>query len=94
MKLKTRFILTVFAFFIFASCANIFNGIVLPKQCKKCEVIDSYTNESVWSTEGCGSANTKLEEDAKIKAYDMNEAVSSFRYQVRCVTWKDTTVNK
>jgi hypothetical protein len=89
-----KILIIVLLITLFSGCANIFNGLVLPKQCKKCEVIDNYTNESVWSTEGCGSANTKLEEDAKIKAYDMNEAVSSFRYQVRCVTWKDTTVNK
>lgn len=57
---------------ILSSCASMFNGAVLPNQCKKCDVINKYNQEVLTSFEGCGSENTRLEEQAKIAAYDLS----------------------
>ena len=70
------------------SCANIFNGVVLPNSCKRCEVINSYTQQVVWDTEGCGSENTRLEEKAKEKAYDLSRQGGDLcDLEVRCEEW-------
>ena len=68
-----------------------FNAIVLTKQYKKCEITDKYFNSVVWSDKGCGGGITNLEEDAKVKAYDMNQGSSQNRYEVNCTTWRDTS---
>ena len=71
------------------SCANIFNGLVLPNQCKKCELINLMSNEVLFTNEGCGSENTHLEEEAQIKAYEMSRGFYSLcDLEVRCETWK------
>jgi hypothetical protein len=72
-----------------SSCAQIFNGAVLPNQCKRCELINLQTNEVLFENEGCGSENTRLEEEAQLKAYEM----SRFNYnlcdlEVRCESWR------
>jgi len=38
----------------FYSCASIFNGVVLPNQCKKCELINKQNGEILFTNEGCG----------------------------------------
>ena len=73
---------------ILVSCANIFNGMVLPNQCKKCEVINTLTQEVLFSNEGCGSENTHLEEEAKIAAYDQSRFGNLCNLEVICTTWK------
>ena len=71
------------------SCAQMFNGAVLPNQCKKCELINMQTNEILFENEGCGSENTKLEEEAQIKAYEMSRTGYDLcNLEVRCESWK------
>jgi hypothetical protein len=88
--MKIKILIIILASTLLSSCAYLFNGLVLPNECKKCKIIDKFTNESVWSDEGCGSAMTHLEEDAKVKAYDMNAASYMERYEVSCDTWTDS----
>jgi hypothetical protein len=73
----------------FSSCAQIFNGTVLPNQCKKCELINMQTNEVLFENEGCGSENTNLEEQAQIKAYEMSRHNNKLcDLEVRCESWR------
>lgn len=83
--------LTIATFVILGltSCAQLFNGAVLPNKCKKCELINLQTNEVLFENEGCGSGNTRLEEEAQIKAYEMSR--SSFNLcdlEVKCESWR------
>lgn len=88
--MNTRKILIITAgALLFASCASIFNGAVLPNQCRKCEVVNTLTNEILWSVEGCGSENTGLEDKAKIQAYDLSRSGYNLcNLEVRTTTWK------
>jgi hypothetical protein len=71
------------------SCAQMFNGAVLPNQCKKCELINLQTNEVLFNNEGCGSENTNLEEEAQLKAYEMSRTNFNLcDLEVRCESWK------
>ena len=70
------------------SCANLFNAIVLPNQCKKCELVNNLTGEILFTTEGCGSENTRLEEEAKIEAYNQSRYGNICDLEVNCITWK------
>lgn len=65
-----------------------FNGMVLPNQCKKCEVIEIATGQIVHVEEGCGSENVRLDEKAKVKAYDLNTSSNGYNYTVECNSWK------
>lgn len=72
-----------------SSCAQLFNGAVLPNQCKRCELINLQTSEVLYENEGCGSENTKLEEEAQLKAYEISR--SSYNLcdlEVRCESWR------
>ncbi|MCB9360065.1 MAG: hypothetical protein H6587_00895 [Flavobacteriales bacterium] len=72
-----------------SSCAQIFNGTVLPNQCKRCELINRQTNEILFKNEGCGSENTRLEEEAQLKAYEMSRNSSNLcDLEVRCESWR------
>ncbi len=74
---------------ILNSCAQIFNGAVLPNQCKRCELINLQTNEVLFENEGCGSENTKLEEEAQIQAYQMSRnGYNLCNLEVQCESWK------
>ena len=92
MKKFRLIVYTVIIATIFTSCAYLFNAIVLPKQCKKCDIIDTFTNQVVSSDEGCGGGMTNIEENSKVKAYDMNVGNSQIRYEVNCTTWRDTSL--
>ncbi len=70
------------------SCAAIFNGAVLPNQCKKCEIIDQVTGEVLGVYEGCGSENTRLEEQAKEAAFDFIKSRNNCNIDVVCTSWK------
>ena len=72
------------------SCAVLFNSAILPNHCKKCEVINKYNNEILFTNEGCGGENTKLEEEAQIKAYLLSHAYNSnlCELEVRCTSWR------
>ena len=72
-----------------ASCSNIFNAIVIPNQCQKCEVINTYSQEVLFENEGCGGSNVRLEEEAKVAAYDMSRNGSICNVEVRCETWRN-----
>jgi len=66
-----------------------FNGAVLPNQCKRCDLINLQTNAVEWSIEGCGSENTRLEEQTQIKAYEMSRYGNNLcDLEVRCESWK------
>jgi hypothetical protein len=87
--MKTKVILSIGLACLLYSCANMFNGMVLPNQCKKCEVINRITNEVLFTNEGCGSENTNLEENAKIEAYDLSRgAYNLCDLEVVCESWK------
>lgn len=87
MKIRLLFAFIIVAFL--TSCASMFNGVVLPNQCKKCEVINRLTNEVLFTNEGCGSENTRLEEEAKIQAYDMSRTGYSLcDLEVVCESWR------
>lgn len=71
------------------SCAQIFNGTVLPNQCKRCDLYNNATGEIIWSTEGCGSENTRLEEKCKVQAYEMSRGNSNLSdLECKCESWK------
>lgn len=70
------------------SCASMFNGAVMPNQCKRCEVINKFTNEVLSTFEGCGSENTRLEEQAKESAYDLSRNGNLCNLEVVCQQWK------
>ena len=77
--------------FLMSSCSSIFNGLVAPNQCQKCDVVNKLNNEVLWSIDGCGSENTNLEEQAKVKAYDLSHDFfnpNMCDLEVRCVSWK------
>ncbi len=87
MKFKVLIAFALLA--ILYSCASMFNGVVLPNQCKKCDVINRMTNEVLFSNEGCGSENTRLEEEAKIQAYDMSRTGYNLcDLEVVCESWR------
>ena len=70
-NMKKVFLVSLLSMGLF-SCASMFNGAVLPNQCKRCDLINLPTNEILWSIEGCGSENTRLEEQTQLKAYEMS----------------------
>ena len=80
-------ILLLPAIIILGSCANIAKGLVAPNSCKKCEVYDTNTGEVISTHEGCGSSNVRLEEDAKVAAYEKMQG-GNCSISVRCETWK------
>ena len=71
----------------FTSCMNLFQAVAFPNQCKKCTVY--YGSEVVFVTEGCGASNVRLEEEAKVKAYDLSRGSRLGCYEVRCETWRE-----
>ena len=72
----------------FFSCANMFNGMVLPNQCKKCAVVNNF-NDTLFQNQGCGSENTRLEEEAKIQAYDLSRTGNNMcNLEVVCESWR------
>ncbi len=91
---KLHFVILI-CFISLYSCANIFNGLVLPNQCKKCELINKQNGEILFTNEGCGSDNTHLEEEAQIKAYEMSRNFYNLcDLEVNCTTWKENPENK
>ncbi len=86
--MKYRAIIIVTCGLMLSSCASMFNGAVLPNQCKRCDVINKYNQEVLTSFEGCGSENTRLEEQAKIAAYDLSRDGNLCNLEVVCESWK------
>ncbi len=72
---------------LFIACANIAKGLVAPNQCKKCEVYDIGSGAVLDTYEGCGGSNVRLEEDAKVAAFDLMRGGNT-NIDVRCETWK------
>ena len=72
------------------SCNVIFNSTLLPNHCKKCEVVNKYNDEVLFTNEGCGGENTKLEEEAQIQAYLLSHGYNSnlCDLEVKCISWK------
>jgi hypothetical protein len=42
----------------------------------------------LFKNEGCGGSNVRLEEDAKVAAYNMSRNGSICNVEVRCETWR------
>ena len=87
MKKNTIFLLLAVSMTL-TSCANIFNGVVLPNQCKKCELFNRSTGEKLWEVEGCGSENTQLEEKCQEKAWELSRGDRLCDFEYKCRTWK------
>lgn len=83
-----KYIVVVCLGLVLTSCASMFNGAVMPNQCKKCEVINKTTGEVLSTFEGCGSENTRLEEQAKETAYDLSRNGNLCNLEVVCESWK------
>ena len=64
------------------------NGILFPNRCKKCEVIDRSTGRVLLTEQGCGSANTQLEEKAKVQAFDLGQGSGNCNLQVICSSYR------
>ena len=71
-----------------SSCANIAKGLVAPNQCKKCEVYLEDTGDIINTYEGCGSENVRLEEEAKVSAFDYIKSTGNTNVNVRCESWR------
>lgn len=76
---------------LLSSCANIAKGVVAPNKCKKCEVYNTQTGEVLGIYEGCGSDNVRLEEKAKVAAFDIMKG-GTCNIDVRCETYKKPDV--
>ena len=76
---------------LLSSCANIAKGVVTPNQCKKCEVFNTQTGEVLGTYEGCGSENVRLEEKAKVAAFEIMKG-GNCTIDVRCETYKKPTI--
>ncbi len=89
--MKYRFIFIIFIFiFLLYGCSFLFNEIIMPNRCKHCEVINTMTNEVLWSDEGCGGDMAGMEDRAKIEAYDLSRTSFSLcNLEVVCNTWKE-----
>jgi len=72
----------------FSNCAQIINGAVLPNQCKKCELIDAYNGSILFILEGCGSENTRLEEQCQEKAWELSRGKNLCDFEIRCNSWR------
>jgi len=70
------------------SCANITKGLVAPNQCKKCEVYNESTRVVIETFQGCGSENVRLEEEAKIYAFDYIKRTGNISVNVKCESWR------
>ncbi|MFT4754594.1 MAG: hypothetical protein ACI9GM_000247 [Salibacteraceae bacterium] len=76
--------------FSFAGCHSIFQAVAFPNQCKKCRVI--YCETEIFQVEGCGASNVRIEEQAKIAAFDLSRGNSLGNYTVSCTTWKQEPI--
>lgn len=83
-----KYLFTILSVAILSSCANIAKGLVAPNQCKKCELYLDNTQEIIETWEGCGSENVRLEEEAKVAAYDYIKSTGNTNASVRCETWR------
>lgn len=87
MKAK-RILLILSATLFLASCANIAKGLLLPNQCKRCEVYNTFSGNVLTTFEGCGATNVRLEECAKVYAFEQMKSYGNCDINVRCTTWK------
>lgn len=88
MKKKLSYSIPVLSILLLSSCAAIFNGAVLPNQCKRCAVYNTMTGDTLEVFEGCGSENTRLEESAKISAFDYMKSTGNCNIDIDCRSWK------
>lgn len=83
-----KFFLSVLVCILFSSCAFMFNSVVFPNQCQRCQVIDSYSGTILYEEEGCGGENVNMEDKAKVKAYELSRGGNMCDLDVVCETWK------
>lgn len=88
MKSKRIYLIAGGLLLLMSSCAAMFNGAVLPNQCKRCAVYNTSTSDTLEIFEGCGSENTRLEESAKIWAFDYTKSNNDCNIDVYCKSWK------
>lgn len=88
MKKNLFYVIPIFSILLLSSCAAMFNGAVLPNQCKRCAVYNTMTSDTLEIFDGCGSENTRLEENAKISAFDYMKSTGNCNIDVYCKSWK------
>lgn len=90
--MKTKNILFFAIIFFMAACTNIAKGLLMPNQCKKCEVYNINSGEVLFNFEGCGATNVRLEEQAKVYAFDAMRN-GNCNVDVRCSSWTQEASN-
>jgi hypothetical protein len=88
MKTKAPYLIVSSLILLLSSCAAMFNGAVLPNQCKRCAVYNTMTGDTLEVFEGCGSENTRLEESAKISAFEYMKWNNECNIDVHCTSWR------
>ena len=88
MKSKLPFIAAGTIILLLSSCAALFRGAVMPNQCQRCAVYNTMTMDTIEVFEGCGSENVRLEESAKVSAYEYMKWNNDCNVEVYCTTWR------
>ncbi len=88
MKTKATYLIIGTFLVLMSSCAALFNGAVLPNQCKRCAVYNTISGDTLEVFEGCGSENTRLEESAKVSAFEYMKSYSDCNIDVYCTSWR------
>jgi len=87
--MKKARIFLILIIFSLNSCAFMFNEAVFPNQCMKCQVVNEYSGEVLWSEQGCGGETAGLRDKAKVKAYDLSRnGFDLCDLEVKCTRWK------
>ncbi len=71
---------------LFLSCDVMFNAMVFPNSCQRCDVLDG-NNMLLETFQGCGGENTNLEQKAKAYAFDVMDDDQRCDVYVECESW-------
>ena len=86
-KLQIIAPLLLWASLLLSGCAYMFNSIVVPNRCMRCEVKSGTT--VYWSDEDCGGGTAGMEDDCKIEAYDRIQSTKDAYIECECTTYKN-----
>lgn len=85
-------IIIIAGLLLLVSCRFFFNEIILTNRCKKCSVININSGDTLWSEEGCGGNLTRLDDKAKIQAFEKSRKSgygnNLCTLKVSCKSWK------
>ena len=73
--------------FLLTGCANIAKGLIFPNMCTRCEIYNTYSGIVLHYYEGCGASNVRIEDHAKIYAFDVMRN-GNCNVDVRCTSWR------